>query len=117
MTTKRASAQAPPAPEPFEVLVVRFDHEVVVSVTGEIDVATAPLLSKALAEAGPGTTRRLVIDLHATPFVDSSGLNVFVRAVKRLRHEGAELVLRSPRDNARKVLSVTGLDQVIPIEA
>jgi anti-sigma B factor antagonist len=109
-----------PAPEEadrFEVLVVtQDDGAVVVSVQGEIDVANAPRLWDALDEAIRTTTPRLVIDLHDTVFVDSAALTVFVRAFKRLRHQGAELVLHSPRANARKVLNITGLDGVFTIE-
>jgi anti-sigma B factor antagonist len=102
-------------PELFGAEVTRGDGEVVVAVRGEIDVVTAPILWESLAEVLPETTR-LVIDLRDTEFIDSTGLGVFVRALKRLRHHGGDLVLRSPRPNARKVLSVTCLDRVITIE-
>ena len=103
--------------ETFGVLVVSQDGDgVLICVQGEIDVASAPLLWKAVDEAIDTTTRRLVIDLHDTVFVDSTALSIFVRAFKRLRHQGADLVLRSPRANALKVLSVTGLDTVFTIE-
>ena len=104
--------------ESFEVLVVAQDGDgIVVSVRGEIDVASAPLLWKAVDGAIEATTRRLVIDLHDTAFVDSTALSIFVRAFKRLRHQGADLILRSPRANALKVLSITGLDTVFMIES
>jgi anti-anti-sigma factor len=57
-----------------------------------------------------------VIDLCNTAFVDSTALGIFVRAFKRLRSRGVELVLRSPRTNVRKVLHISGLDTVINIE-
>jgi anti-sigma B factor antagonist len=105
-------------PGPFEVLVAAQDGDgLVVSVRGEIDVASAPLLWKAVDEAIQTTTRQLVIDLHETAFVDSTALSVFVRAFKRLRHQGADLILRSPRANALKVLNITGLDTVFTIES
>lgn len=121
MTAEPSPAQAAPATEAdgdnFDVLVVKHDDAVVVSVRGEIDVATAPRLWTVLTEASPEAKRRLVIDLHDTVFIDSTALTVFVRAFKQLRHQGAELVLRSPRANARTVLNVTGLDKVITIES
>jgi anti-sigma B factor antagonist len=108
----------PEGPGPFEVLVAAQDGDgLVVSVRGEIDVASAPLLWKAVDEAIQTTTRQLVIDLHETAFVDSTALSVFVRAFKRLRHQGADLILRSPRANALKVLNITGLDTVFTIES
>lgn len=104
-------------PDDFDVLVVTQDDGVVVAtVRGEIDVGNAPRLWDALDEAIGPATSRLVIDLGETAFVDSAALSVFVRAFKRLRHQGAGLVLRSPRANARKVLNITGLDRVFTIE-
>ena len=90
------------------------DGEVVVAVRGEIDIVTAPALWESFVDVLPDT-KRLVVDLAGTEFIDSTGLGVLVRALKRLRHHGGDLVLRSPRANARKVLSITGLDRVITI--
>jgi anti-sigma B factor antagonist len=101
----------------FEVQVTSTDGEVVVSVRGEIDMATAPSLWKELTELIPDVQKRLVIDLADTRFIDSTGMGVFVKAFKRLRHGGAELVLKSPNNSARKVLNLTGLDRVLTIEA
>jgi anti-sigma B factor antagonist len=121
MTAEPSSPEALPGPEvsadDFDVLVIKHDDAVVVSVRGEIDVATAPRLGTVLAEAIPEAKQRLVIDLHDTTFIDSTALTVFVRAFKQLRRHGAELVLRAPRKNARTVLNVTGLDKVITIES
>lgn len=101
-------------PELFATEVTKEDGEVVVSVRGEIDIVTAPVLWASLADVLPDTTR-VVIDLRGTEFIDSTGLGVLVRALKRLRHHGGDLVLRAPRPNARKVLSVTCLDRVMTI--
>lgn len=128
MTAKRPStAKRPPAPrrplagdgdaDGFEVLVVTQRDDVVVSVRGEVDLAAAPRLWDAVDEAIRTAPPRLVIDLHDATFVDSAGLTVFIRAFKRLRHDGGELILRSPRTNTRKVLNITGLDTVITIES
>lgn len=101
-------------PELFSVEVTRSDGEAVVAVRGEIDLVTAPVLWESLVEfvAEPN---RVMLDLSQTEFIDSTGLGVLVRALKRLRHHGGDLVLRAPRPNARKVLSITSLDRVITI--
>lgn len=102
-------------PELFSAEVTNADDEVVVAVRGEIDLVTGPMLWDRLADLIPDT-KRLVIDLRNTEFIDSTGLSIFVRALKRLRHAGGDLILRSPRRNARKVLNLTGLDRVMTIE-
>jgi anti-sigma B factor antagonist len=100
----------------FGMDVSDVDGEVVISVRGELDLQTCPLLWNRLAEAIPLTRERLVVDLRNATFIDSTGLAVFVRAFKRLRHGGSDLVLRSPNKSARKVLHITGLDRVMTIE-
>ena len=100
----------------FDTRVVRRGGEVVVTVLGEIDIATGPLLWECLADAIPDAGRQLVIDLSGTTFIDSTGIAVFAQAHKQLRHRGAHLILRAPQASARKVLSITGLDTVIAIQ-
>lgn len=102
-------------PELFAVEVTKDDTEIVVAVRGEIDLVTAPALWEAIVDV-IGDTHRLVIDLGQTEFIDSTGLGVLVRALKRLRHHGGNLVLRSPRSNTRKILNITCLDRVMTIE-
>lgn len=51
----------------------------VVSVSGEIDIATAPQVDEALARREPGETA-VVLDLRGTTFLDSSGIRVLVAA-------------------------------------
>jgi len=102
-------------PELFTAEVTTGDGEVVVAVRGEIDLVTAPALWETLVEVIPDT-KRLVVDLSETAFIDSTGLGVLVRTLKRMRHGGGALVLRGPRPNARKVLRITGLDRVMTIE-
>ncbi|HYH50231.1 MAG TPA: STAS domain-containing protein [Acidimicrobiia bacterium] len=102
-------------PELFGAEIRQEDGEVVVAVRGEIDIVTAPVLWEMIVEV-ISDTKRLVVDLTETEFIDSTGLGVLVRALKRLRHHGGDLILRSPKPNARKVLHMTSLDRVISIE-
>ncbi|HET9773141.1 MAG TPA: STAS domain-containing protein [Acidimicrobiia bacterium] len=95
--------------------VVREAGEVVVFVRGELDMASAPALWEVLAGEIPGT-KRLVVDLKDTTFIDSSGLSIFVRALRRLRYDGGDLVLRSLRPSVHEVFRITGLDQVLTVE-
>jgi anti-anti-sigma factor len=101
----------------FAMEVTVVDGEIVIDVQGELDLQTGPLLWERVAEAIPLTQKRLVLDLGNTTFIDSSALAVFVRAFKRLRHGGSDLVLRSPNKSARKALHISGLDRVMTIES
>jgi anti-sigma B factor antagonist len=114
VTSPPGPAGPPAGLESFGVAVTKADGEAVIAVRGEIDLGTAPLLWEAILDVLPDT-KRLVVDLGHTDFIDSTGLGVLVRALKRLRHHGGDLVLRAPKANARKTLAITGLDRVITI--
>ena len=87
----------------------------VISVSGEVDLATSPELDGAIIAALDSGTAGLAIDLSNVTFMDSSGLGVIVRGLKRCREADIELDLVITNERVLKVSGITGLDQVIPI--
>jgi anti-sigma B factor antagonist len=85
----------------------------VLAITGEVDMASAPGLRDQLQRLG---ARNVVIDLSGVTFIDSTGLGVLVTALKRAREAGGQLTLRSPTRATRRVLDITGLSQLVPVE-
>jgi anti-sigma B factor antagonist len=91
-----------------------YDAWGVLTVDGELDLSTSPELRDALMTLGTDHTR-VAIDLRAVTFMDSTALGVIVAAMKRARERGGELALVGPTGSPRKVLSITALDQIVPI--
>ncbi|MFB9963775.1 STAS domain-containing protein [Sinosporangium siamense] len=90
------------------------DHAVM-AIAGEIDLYTAPRLQSEftrLLQEGP---TRVVIDMSAVDFCDSTGMNVLLSALKRLKERGGALEVAAPRPAVRKILQVTGLDSVFTV--
>ena len=87
----------------------------IVSVTGEIDVATAPQLQECLHELIASGHTSLVVDLLAVTFLDSTALGVLVGALKRCRERGGELQLVMADPRILKIFEITGLSTVFPI--
>ncbi|MEV7907849.1 STAS domain-containing protein [Streptomyces anulatus] len=90
-------------------------HTVMV-IVGEIDLYTAPGLQAEftrLLQESPAT--HVVIDMSGVEFCDSTGMNVLLSALKRLRERGGTLELAAPRPAVRKILQVTGLDSVFTV--
>jgi anti-sigma B factor antagonist len=86
------------------------------SVTGEIDLYTAPRLHSELTSAlAASTPVQLVVDMAGVEFCDSTGMNVLLAAQRRAREAGGDLSLASPRPAIRKVLQVTGLESVFTV--
>ncbi|MCB0970616.1 MAG: STAS domain-containing protein [Acidimicrobiales bacterium] len=87
----------------------------VVTVGGEIDVATAPRLREQLIALVNDGRYQIVVDLDAVDFIDSTGLGVLISGLKRVRtHDGRfALVCTEPR--VLKVFEITGLLAVFPV--
>jgi anti-sigma B factor antagonist len=99
----------------FDVSTATVGDVTVASVSGEADLGSAPQLRTALTEAMDGGARRLLVDLSATTFIDSSTLGVVLGAAKRLRPDGGELVVCCSDPNVRRVFEITLLDKVVTI--
>lgn len=75
-------------------------------VTGEIDIATAPRLRRALERAAPDSSGRVIVDLSEVTFMDCSGLGPLLEAEARL---GGQLSLRGVPAEVTALLHLAGL--------
>ncbi len=87
----------------------------VITVSGEVDLASSPDLDTSIIAAIASGAASVVIDLTDVSFMDSSGLGVIVRGLKRCREADKDLDLVITNERVLKVFGITGLDQVIPI--
>ncbi len=84
------------------------------TVTGEVDVYSAPSLRDSLADLlGDGSN--VVVDLTDVGFLDSTGLGALVAARKIAGDNGAHLPLVCTRERILKLFTITGLDGVFTI--
>lgn len=101
----------------LSVVTRREGARMVVSVTGEIDVYTAPTLRERLNELVAEGEYHLVVDMTGVDFLDSTGLGVLVGGLKRARSHEGTLQLVCDQEKILKVFRITGLTQVFPIHA
>lgn len=88
----------------------------VVALGGEIDAMAIPSLSGCLDDVIGAGLGRVVVDMADVSFIDSVGLAALVAAKKRLGAQGATLSVSRPSPHVRKLLEITGLTRVIPLE-
>jgi len=93
-------------PNPFTVSGHARPNEIVLVFKGEADVAAAPLLEHALTRASAYPHMRVMIDLADVEFIDTHCLAIIFGVHDELRDRGAELVLRSPRPQVRRLLDI-----------
>ncbi len=90
---------------------------VVVSVHGELDIATAPQLVEALETAARSGAEQVVVNLLGTSFIDSTGLTTLFRAHKQHESAGSGFAIVCGPDNieVRRVVELMGFNEVFTI--
>jgi stage II sporulation protein AA (anti-sigma F factor antagonist) len=103
-------------PSPFSLTVLEDDGRVVVTLTGELDLATAPEAEAALLPA-VNAGRHVVVDLRSLDFIDSTGVRVLVAAHRAADEGPGRLSLRrvDPESPVSRVLEISGLDGILDI--
>ena len=87
---------------------------VIVTVAGEVDIATAaPLRARLSALAVGGLP--LVADLDQVSFIDATGLGALAGAAREATEHGTSLHVVCARPQTRRLFRVTGLDRQIPL--
>jgi len=84
-----------------------------VLVRGELDIETARRLTHVLDMEIRASEGPFVVDLCDLDFLDSSGVNVLVRARALLGREDRELVVICPPGPARRIFEITNLDDCL----
>jgi anti-sigma B factor antagonist len=84
----------------------------VISVSGEIDLFTAPEFKQRVMTPIAAGVEHVIVDLMATTFVDSSSLGVLIGAHRRLKSRGGRLIVACDNESIVKTFRITGLDGV-----
>jgi anti-sigma B factor antagonist len=99
----------------FELKSSSAADVLIIEAAGEIDMATASRLTEAV-EAATDPCRRVVVDLSAVTFLDSSGLNALVVCRRSLNARDVELRVVSPSDNVvRQVFEIAQLGEELGV--
>jgi anti-sigma B factor antagonist len=117
ITAERAAELGPAQPEPAQLELscqADADGYQVVTVNGELDVATAEqayAYISGVIDEGPAPVS---VDLGGVTFCDASGLGVLAKAARHARQAGRQLRLTSARPSLLKIMRITGLDRAFP---
>ena len=94
------------------------DDAYVVRVAGEVDTSHEEELRSELNEAVEASAKGIVVDLTKCEFIDSSAIRALLlsREEKSPDGGGESLAVAASSDQILRILSVMGLDQVLPIK-
>lgn len=101
-------------PRDFEVFESPMPGATVITVRGEVDVATSPQVAAVVAKVLTRHATDIVIDLTEVEFIDSTGLGMLVGAQRSCRSVGTKLGLAVRDQRIMRLLEITGLDSLFP---
>ena len=90
------------------------DGIAVLTVSGEVDLATVPALEAAIDEALAAQPSGLVIDLSNVEFLASAGLQTLVTTQERVGMSGQFVVVAEGAATSRPI-QLTGLDEIFDL--
>jgi len=102
-------------PDTLEVAARAVGGRTVLTVAGEVDVYTAPILREQLDLLADAQLPGLVVDLSRVEFLDSTGVGVLLGAVKRAHAAGGTLTVCGLRDHPEKIFRILGLARILAI--
>ncbi len=94
----------------------RTASEAVLTLAGEIDMATTGELKAAVDRTLREPPSRLVLDFSRVTFCDSQGLSTLISLRRQITAAGCQLVLANIGDFMRRLLEITGLQAVFGVE-
>jgi anti-anti-sigma factor len=104
-----------PAWQPFSVTVSADGDRATVALRGELDLSGVERARQAIEHAEANESPLLVIDLSELDFIDSTGLEVLLRAARRAEDSGRRLIVAKPSRYVRRLLELTAIDQSLDV--
>jgi len=86
---------------------------VVLAPEGKFNLVAAPPIKARIDDLVASGKARVVVDLHAVDFIDSSGLGALIGGLKAARQQGGDLRIAAAGDQVRAVLKLTNLDRIL----
>src|SRR5262249_2999661 len=100
-------------PEGFHIREHRVGRRVVLAISGEIDLSTAPQLSEAIVSADG--CAELWIDLSDVSFMDSTGISALAAARQASHDKRVAFAVICPSGPVRRVLELSGMDRYLDL--
>jgi anti-sigma B factor antagonist len=101
---------------PFTARVLPGASATTIALSGELDMATVPILEEHLVRAEADGVAAIVIDLVEVTFIESVGLHAFVAARKRAEANGRQLFLFGVKPELRRVFELTRTEFLLESE-
>jgi stage II sporulation protein AA (anti-sigma F factor antagonist) len=95
----------------------RKGDEHVLALDGELDIANVAAFESELSQVEAGDCRQIVLDLRRLSFLDSTGIQLLMKAHARAAETGRPVALVVDNGPVRRVLDVSGALSIIKTQA
>jgi anti-sigma B factor antagonist len=99
----------------FSITSRRLEHGIALDLSGDVDLATAPIVEEELRRAAESEDR-VVLNLQDVGFMDSTGIRVVISADQRLREQGASLRLVHVPAQVHRLFELVGVIDHLEID-
>lgn len=91
------------------------NEQTIISLSGEIDAYTVTKLKETFSTTMNSEGQDVIVDLEEVTYMDSTGLGVFVSALKTAKENEGELKLVNVQDRVYRLFQITGLNEIMDV--
>ena len=88
---------------------------ITLTMSGELDLLSAPVLEQALGRLAEPDVDLIILDLRGLGFMDSTGLHLLVQAQQQAHDSGRSFALVRGGEQVQRLLDVTGVADALTI--
>jgi anti-anti-sigma factor len=100
---------------PFEVSCEETPEHARLALRGELDMSSAPLLTRELEAVESHHPKEILLDLADLSFMDVTGLRTILDAARRARRVDSSVVIANPLPHIVRLLELTAIDQTLEV--
>lgn len=101
----------------LEIKHTEDNNQLVLTLAGEIDAFTVSDLKETFGTVMKKPGQEVIVDLENVTYMDSTGLGVFISALKSAKEYDSELKLVNIQDRVYRLFQITGLDEIMDLKA
>ena len=87
----------------------------IVGISGRLDTTTYSILEKMLNELIDGQQDKILLECSEMDYVSSSGLRVFLMALKKITQIKGRFIICGLQENIREIFEISGFTKVFEI--
>jgi anti-anti-sigma factor len=99
----------------MELTEQKKENHVVIGIHGRLDTTNYSQLEKKLMDLIDSGSNRILVDCKNMDYVSSSGLRVFLMALKKITQAGGKFMLCSLQENIREIFEISGFSSIFEI--